>query len=190
MIANTPSSELAGKSSEHLFPLEYYANVQATIDSTLAMADGQYDLETIDEVFGMLKHFLNLDYGRLYVYDFDKHELFARHGLTLNLNALTNGKYSLGEGVTGQAFLERQALYVKDIAHSSLYLGRSMKAAELPYRMPAYLAVPFYGEHVCGVLGFHLNERSEFDVISTMAIISSIADWIANESMTFMDLAA
>lgn len=46
------------ESKESLFPLEYYAQVQGTVESMLAAANSSYDIDTIEEVFSMLQHFL------------------------------------------------------------------------------------------------------------------------------------
>ena len=180
----------SASSQESLFPLEYYAQVQGTIESMLASANQADGVDTIDDAFSVLAHFLNLKHGRLYVYDPELNQLVAKCGSTLDLEALGRGHYTPGEGVTGQAFLERQGLYVKDIGHEPLYLGRSCKAQDLPYRKPAYLAVPFYGAHLSGVVGFHLNERGRFDVISTMAIVSLVAEWIARADLLSSAVAA
>lgn len=181
VIAKTPTITYLRKSNESQFPLEYYAQVQGTIESMLTPGNALYDVETIDEIFSTLQHFLNLNYGRLYIYDSDDKKLVVTYGRKLDLAAIARGQYSVGEGVTGQAFLERQALYVKDLVHQTLYKGRSLKAQDLPYTDPAYLAVPFYGENLSGVVGFHLNARSRFDVISTIAIVSMIAEWFSSK---------
>jgi len=190
MAADKPAITDLRDFRESLFPLEYYAKVQGTIESILETVNTSYDTRTIDEVFSVLRHFLHLSYGRLYVYDAERNQLTAKHGRTLALAALGRGHYSVGEGVTGQAFMENQALYVRDLVHQPMYKGRSLKAQDLPYKDPAYLAVPFYGENLSGVVGFHLNARSRFDVISTIAIVSLIAEWFANKQFVFAREAA
>lgn len=185
MTASTSTLYLFRDVKESLFPLEYYAKVQGSLESILESANTYYDVNTIEKIFAILQHFINLNYGRLYVCNAENTQLVAKYGRTLELAALKRGNYSLGEGVTGQAFLERQALYVTDLAHQPMYKGRSIRATDLPYKNPAYMAVPFYGEHWAGVVGFHLSTRSRFDVIATIAIVSLIAEWLANKHFEF-----
>lgn len=96
------NSEVAyfNASKNSLFPLEYYAQVQGTIESMLATVNASYDIDTVEDIFSMLQHFLNISYGRLYVYSPEDNQLTAKCGRTLDLAALGRGHYSVGEGVT------------------------------------------------------------------------------------------
>lgn len=184
------SSQAISSKPECVFPLEFYHQVQDTIESILT-ADAQlFDQQKVDHVFSMLSHFLHLNYGRLYIYNNQSNSLEPKYGSSIKLDALERGIYAPGEGVTGQAFLAEEATYVWDLAHEPQYQGRSLKASDLPYKEPSYLAVPFYGKNMSGVIGFHLGKRGRADILATIGIVSTMAECIGNSELPFFEQVA
>lgn len=176
----TLSPPLTPDSGESLFPVTFYSRVQEIIESFFSYPRSVEQIARIEDVLSLFAQFIYVNHAQLYLLDKESEQLKLHFGLSINDKDFNLGRYDIGEGVTGKAFLDQNVVYIKDISSDPDYLGRILNSSDFCCNNIGYIAVPFIGKVNSGVLAFHLGERSPADVIYFAAIAYFIADKIGH----------
>ncbi|MBF0381125.1 MAG: GAF domain-containing protein [Magnetococcales bacterium] len=156
---------------------------ELTISNRLATGQSQLDAQmrgelTIDElsqkIITFLAEYLNIPVGALYVNIGDDNYVF-KAGYSFSKNSGVKTEFSPGEGLLGQAVVDKKVMEVIDIPHEYLQISSSLGSG-IP---SAILVVPFvYNETVVAVIelasfeGFTVEQKEFINTVANSISIS------------------
>jgi len=181
VIDHTHSAELARKEAEMatqaLETQLEFARTQAKLDDVLR---GEQQAATLaDDVLRQLCRDLNFPVGTLFTLENDILTRVAKYAFPAD--STKADQFKLGEGLVGQAALEKRVITVRDIPPGSITISSGLGQAA-----PAgLLIVPLiYNEQVIGVLEFGLLSD---EVEREMGFVEGISESIAIAFITMQD---
>ncbi|MBI2725629.1 MAG: sigma 54-interacting transcriptional regulator [Polaromonas sp.] len=102
-----------------------------------------------------------------------------RYAYGLTKTEMARGRYGPGEGITGRVLATAQPIIVQDIDAESQFLARSVKRAQLPQEVVAFIALPIeVNREVIGVLACHRirsRDRQLNDDVAVLKILATLA---------------
>jgi Nif-specific regulatory protein len=134
----------------------------------------------IREMLHLLSELLGLNRGRLVLPDSTGELLLIRHAYGLTRSEIAQGRYALGEGITGRVMRTGETLIVQDIDREPTYLARAVKRTTLPAETVSFIALPLEIDgRVAGVLGVHRLRQRRRALAADMAILRTVATLIS-----------
>jgi GAF domain-containing protein len=155
------------------------------IDSLLSQAspsvvekDPEHILET---TLGLLSYFLNLNNGRIFLWDTRTEKLTIRYSHNLTKPQIFAGKYEIDEGITGEVLATRRAALIENVENNPTYKGKVSSISPEPKSEDAYIAVPItFEDYDLGVLAVDCNNTKDGDIEAFGIILKLVADMFAN----------
>lgn len=133
----------------------------------------------IREMLHLLSELLGLNRGRVVLPDNARGDLSIRYAYGLTHSEIAQGRYDLGEGITGRVMQSGETLIVQDIDNEPTYLARAIARHALPAETVSFIALPVLVEmRVIGVLGVHRLRSRQRSLGADLQILRTITDLI------------
>ena len=135
---------------------------------------GEQDgLDLAKSVVAFLAKYLDAQMASLYIFDKHSESLILRGSYAFNMRKRVNEKIKLGEGIAGQAAMEKELISVTGVPQGYLHITSSLGDA-VPSTV---LAVPYLSDdQVIGVVEFaKLGKFSELEIRFISSVMESIA---------------
>ena len=163
------------------FPEAYYKKVINLLLSQSEMLDYTNDPEPVlTSTLELLSHFLNLNNGRVFLWDTQTSKLVIRYSHGLSKQQINAGKYEISEGVTGEAFGSGRAVLVENIEDEPHFMKKVLSAGSKEKHAKSYIAIPITGDgYDFGILAVDCNNTVDGDIEAYALVLNLVADMFA-----------
>lgn len=160
------------------FPDTYYRRVLKLLLSQFSEPEIEKDPEKVlNGTLELLSHFLNLNKGRVYLWDSYSMQLEIAYSHGLSPEQIHVGKYEISEGITGEAMSLGKAILVENVIDEPLYLGKLSSIVPEDKRSRSYIAVPIKHEgDDLGVLAVEFNSSNDGDMEANALVLQLVAE--------------
>lgn len=160
------------------FPDTYYKKVIDLLFSQFEESEIENDPELVlTSTLELLSHFLNLNKGRVFLWDSYSMQLEIGYSHGLSAEQIHVGKYEISEGITGEALGTGHAILVENVMDEPLYLGKLSSIVSEDKRSRSYIAVPIkYENEDLGVLAVECNTSNDGDLEANALVMQLIAE--------------
>ena len=162
-------------------PAEQLAEQEALLirESIRLLARSFEPARAIREMLHLLSELLGLNRGRVILADAGRNDLYIAHAYGLTRQEVRQGRYALGEGITGRVMESGEVLIVQDIDAEPQYLARAVPRATLPQEVVSFIAMPIeIDRRVAGVLGVHRIRSRRRALAADIDVLKTVADLI------------
>ncbi len=159
----------------------YYENVSRLLLSRATKSISQKDPEQVlTATLEMVSHFLNMNKGRIFLWDTQTAKLVIRYSHGLTAEQIHVGKYEISEGITGEALGSGNTLVIENVKTDPRYTGKVSSSIPKEKWSKSYIAVPISDAgHDLGVLAVEYNCNNDEDVKQSTLILNKIAAMMA-----------
>lgn len=163
------------------FPDSYYKKVLDLLLSQSSGSETAQDPETaLTGTLELLSHFLNLNKGRILLWDTQTSRLEIAYSYGLSPEQVNLGKYEICEGITGEVLDSGRAILVENVYTDRRYLGKVSAIVPENRRSKSFIAVPIKHEEIdLGVLAVECNSTNDGDMEANALILKLVSEELA-----------
>ena len=162
--------------AEHVTYLVSLQEIYRLLDQSFQFEDA------VTRVLALLAERHNLQQAQLSWLDERAQEIRVTAAIGISGRARAQGRYQLGEGITGRVVQSGKPIIVPQVAEEPLHLNRMGTAAEDEAR--AFVCVPVQAQgRTMGALGSYCKPRQHEELNSVVSFLSLVAVLIAHSSV-------
>ena len=163
------------------FPDVYYKKVIDLLLSQSTAEEIKDDPEKmLTSTLALLSHFLNLNRGRIFLWDTQTSRLEIAYSHGLSPEQINLGKYEISEGITGEVLDSGRAILVENVSSDYRYLGKLSSLMPPDKRLKSYIAVPIKYEDIdLGVLAVECNSSNDGDMEANALVLKLVVEEFA-----------
>ena len=164
------------------FPESYYTRVIESILTQKEELKNAVSPETIlTDTLKLLSTCLHLNRGRIFLWDESKKSLVIKYSHGLTKAEVSNGKYDVCEGITGEVFDTGKMSLVHNIMAAQNYLGKVTPRSLLEQTTVSYIAVPLKHEgYLYGVVAVETIPHYDGDLEANALVLNLVAEMFAD----------
>jgi len=169
------------------FPDEYYKKVINVLLSQADSLETKKDPEkTMTLTLELLSHFLNLNNGRIFLWDTESENLVIRYSYGLSKQQINVGKYQISEGITGEVLETGRPALVNNIGDEPIYKGKVTSAGPSTYKPSSYIAIPISDDGCdLGVLAVDCYNTADGDMEAYGLVLKLVAEMLGKIIHTY-----
>jgi len=159
------------------FPDSYYKKVINSLLTQKDVIDAKGPEVVLTHTLELLSHFLNLNNGRVFLWDTQSANLVIRYSHGLSEQQINMGKYEVSEGITGKAFGTGHPVLVKNIYTEPCFMGKVTSLSAEDKRLKSYIAIPIrHEEQDFGVLAIDCNNSNDGDIEAYALVLKLVSE--------------